>query len=531
MGRPSDDRAGPLASLRGTSALVPGQIATVRDLLSVIPLRLTLVAGAAGLDRPIRWAHSIELLDPRPYLRGHELVLTMGSVLQDGAACEAFVQAVLEREASGIGFGCGNYHPTAPTTLRLACEEAGLPLLEVPHEVPFMAITEELAERLAVQRGERDRRTLRREAHLLDVLAEGHGLDGVVRALARELGCTIVVTDPSGTVEAIDGPERGRLKVGAMVAAALSEVRPGAQRTAYGDGAVSAELVAIRHQQRSIGWLGLLRGTDESHPEALEVLYEAAPIVSIGLATRAQERTRDRQAVGRLLEMVRTGVADPVILVERIDAVRLDRVRLVASVWGADAAEVLRQALPRAVIGEAGSRTIAVTDDPDRVAEVAATSRIGCGIGSVVPLRELVRSLLEAEAAFDIKSGPAGVMTWRHLASLSTLLGQQPAGRLDGYTSQLIVPIVEYDVKHAGELLATLRMFIGQEGAVEATARQLYVHPNTLRHRLRRIRTLTGRDPFAFLDRAAFYIGLWAWDAQDRRIPQERTANIVGSDD
>lgn len=49
---------------------------TVRQLLAVPRFRLRLVAGEAGLDRPVRWAHSTELLDPGPYLRGHELVLT-----------------------------------------------------------------------------------------------------------------------------------------------------------------------------------------------------------------------------------------------------------------------------------------------------------------------------------------------------------------------------------------------------------------------------------------------------------------------
>lgn len=531
MARPGDDRATSSAPIRGAKRRAPGGLATVRDLLAVTPLRLTLVAGAAGLDRPIRWAHSIELLDPRPYLRGHELVLTMGSGLHDEAAFRTFVEAVLERDASGIGFGCGNFHPAAPDALRLACEEAGLPLLEVPYDVPFIAITEELAERMAAQRGERDRRALRREAYLLDVLAEGQGLDGVARALARELGSTIVVTDSVGTPEAIAGPDRGRQDVAPIVAAALARLRSGDRRVVHDDGSVTAELIAVRHQNRTIGWLGWLRAADEDRPEAFEVLQDAATIASIELATRGQERARDRQAAGRLLEMVRTGVADPVVLVEWIGTAGLNKERLVVSVWEADSAEMLRIALPRGVIGEVGARTIVVTDDAEQAVELATARRVGCGIGSVVPLRELARSLLEAEAAFEIAGSRAGVVTWRDLASLPTLLGQQPPARLDGYISQLIVPIVEYDMKHASELLATLRAFLAEDGAVEVTARRLHVHPNSLRYRLRRLRALTGRDPFAFLDRVAFYVGLWAWDAQHRRIPQDLPTNLVVSDD
>jgi hypothetical protein len=45
---------------------------TVRGLLSLPRLGLTVHAGAAGLDREIRWAHAIELDDPTPLLTGGE---------------------------------------------------------------------------------------------------------------------------------------------------------------------------------------------------------------------------------------------------------------------------------------------------------------------------------------------------------------------------------------------------------------------------------------------------------------------------
>ncbi len=522
---------GPQGPAHGQAPSATTGLATVRELLAVEPLHLTLVAGASGLDRPIRWAHAIELLDPRPYLRGGELVLTMGSGLLDEGACRGFVAAVLERRASGIGFGCGNYHPASPAALREACEAAGLPLLEVPFEIPFIAITEELAERMAAQRGERDRRALRREAQLLDVLAEGHGLDGVARSIARELRSTVVIADLDGRLEAVAEGEPTTMNVAAVVADAIARSRRGLRRASYDDGFVACDLVAVTHQKRQIGWLGHLRSSGAARPEALEVLREVAPIVSIELATRAQERIGDRRAIGRLLDIVRSGIADPVVLGERLAQARLDEARLVASVWEAGAADGLRHAVPRAVIGESGLRAYLLTDDPGQLAALATERGLACGIGDQVPLGELARSLVEAEAAFTIAAARHGVATWRDLAEPQTLLGQQPTERLAAFVDQLIVPIVEHDAKRNAELLLTLRTFIDEEGAVEATARRLHVHPNSLRHRLHRIRTLTGRNPLRFLDRVALYIGLWAWDAQHRRTPQSNAANIVVPDD
>jgi DNA-binding PucR family transcriptional regulator len=43
-------------------------------------------------------------------------------------------------------------------------------------------------------------------------------------------------------------------------------------------------------------------------------------------------------------------------------------------------------------------------------------------------------------------------------------------------------------------LLSTLEEFLSRRGTITATAEALFIHPNTLRQRLRRIMDLTGLD-------------------------------------
>jgi DNA-binding PucR family transcriptional regulator len=54
--------------------------------------------------------------------------------------------------------------------------------------------------------------------------------------------------------------------------------------------------------------------------------------------------------------------------------------------------------------------------------------------------------------------------------------------------------LAEHDRRRNAQLLHTLEEFLRQRGHVGATAQALYVHPNTLRQRLRRIEELTGLD-------------------------------------
>jgi GAF domain-containing protein len=57
-----------------------------------------------------------------------------------------------------------------------------------------------------------------------------------------------------------------------------------------------------------------------------------------------------------------------------------------------------------------------------------------------------------------------------------------------------IARLAEYDEAHSTALLLTLEEFLSRRGTITATAEALYIHPNTLRQRLRRIMELTGLD-------------------------------------
>jgi DNA-binding PucR family transcriptional regulator len=61
-------------------------------------------------------------------------------------------------------------------------------------------------------------------------------------------------------------------------------------------------------------------------------------------------------------------------------------------------------------------------------------------------------------------------------------------------TIDAVAKLAEYDRERGAALLATLEEFLGRRGNISATSDALFVHPNTLRQRLRRIADLTGID-------------------------------------
>ncbi|MDQ2984822.1 MAG: GAF domain-containing protein, partial [Actinomycetota bacterium] len=67
------------------------------------------------------------------------------------------------------------------------------------------------------------------------------------------------------------------------------------------------------------------------------------------------------------------------------------------------------------------------------------------------------------------------------------------AGMRDSHRDA-VFRLAEYDEERSSQLLRTLEEFLGRRGNISATAEALYIHPNTLRQRLRRIADLTGLD-------------------------------------
>nr|WP_051132974.1 helix-turn-helix domain-containing protein [Nocardia paucivorans] len=125
------------------------------------------------------------------------------------------------------------------------------------------------------------------------------------------------------------------------------------------------------------------------------------------------------------------------------------------------------------------------------------------------------RTLGAAHAsAVEALAGMEAVIGWRlaprpvyaaELLPERALLGDRAA--VDALIEYFVLPLAS-----AGAALAdTLDAYLDSGGAVEACARQLYVHPNTVRYRLKRIAEITGRDPLnprdAYVLRVAATVG------------------------
>lgn len=107
------------------------------------------VAGSRGLARPIRWVHVIESADSCQYLNGGELILSTG--LGFGGEREkrlAYLSELIRRKAVGLCMELGDYIPQIPQDMLELANHHEFPLIVFHQPVRFVDITQDLHEHL-----------------------------------------------------------------------------------------------------------------------------------------------------------------------------------------------------------------------------------------------------------------------------------------------------------------------------------------------------------------------------------------------
>jgi hypothetical protein len=258
----------------------------------------------------------------------------------------------------------------------------------------------------------------------------------------------------------------------------------------------------------SLGWMGT---GDPPEPAVLELI---ARFVRATQVERDVETALARERVGQLLSLVERRMLLPDALGQLLDWPGFAAGQLTCSAWPAGAGALLSMAVPDALVGDAPDLCLMLTTQPlDLTDDLSLPS----GHSAMVSLPEIGSAIGQARIALELALRRGRRVGPDQLSTLDSLLEQLPPAQLAPFRQQLIDPLAETDQRRGTQHVRTLRAFLDANGSLSDTARDLYLHTNTVRHRLARILELTGRDPLNRNDQAAFAIGLHAFDREGRR--------------
>lgn len=172
---------------------------TVRDVLGlpiVVQGDPVVVAGASFLDRELRWVHVADSLSVRTGLDGGELLLTTGTAWPDEAeALLGYLAQLLGAGIVGMIVELGDRLPRVPESVAALFEEAGVPLIALRRQTPFVRVTAIVHQRIIAD--QHDALRARAEVHSLftGLSLRGSPLQYIVEEIARELRTVVVLED------------------------------------------------------------------------------------------------------------------------------------------------------------------------------------------------------------------------------------------------------------------------------------------------------------------------------------------------
>lgn len=519
-----------------------------------------LLAGAQNLDNVIEHVNIVEApCEPDWEAENHLFLTTFYAVKDDIQEQVHTIEMLVNNGCSALVFQQGVIAHLSLAVVQRA-DELGLPLIEVPEAVEYPAIITPLVGAILREKTFLLQRAQDIHRRLTDLILGGQGLAAIASALSELIDRPVAITDMWGNVtvaanfdeadeviaailtiaprpdgewrmgpiwidarriwiapilsgrqKVVDGfivisDPNGQLDQFDLIAveqtatiAALDLVKQRAVLEAerrlkrdfvedmLGGGYHSVE--AIRARARSLGW--------DLSGKRVVVLVDLNSFEQYYLAHIGQGEEHFQHIKERFLHTVTQVVLEhnPLsILVDRSDSIIL----LPHFEQETPPSQARRevQALAEPICEQAQEQLDGLT----------ISVAIGGFYDSVAGLR---RSYSEAKAAMDVgrKMSRRQSITWYDDIALYVLLDRlaaQPEARR--WFEQTISPLIEYDRNNGTELVKTLETYFDANQMLQQAAYQLFIHPKTLKYRLRRIEEILGTDPFSGDKQLSLYL-------------------------
>jgi purine catabolism regulator len=525
--------------------------------------RAKVVAGAGGLDNPIRRAHVVDIpgTDYKDWGAGL-LLFSSGYGFRDDPKQQAeYVPSLARQGVVGMVFSTGWYFDASPEVMRRAADEHNFPIIEVPPDLAFVNVLERLYAELLNEQLALKERADDIHRRLTRLVLEGGDLSSITTTLADILERSILIESPTYDLlaNAQHGPvdenrlrtiEAGRtlpevayrLRKRGIYQQLQQKKRPIRLGTMPDIGMWMERVVApIVAGGEVLGYIWIVAG-DHPLTELDELAIDHAATVA-ALALLKDQAVRESQQAMRgdlLTQLLRSESEIDAGTVERARSVgfHVDRSHQVLFVVGSPrsggSVDQLASRLESWLRGirvaglvvarERGVVLVIESNQNDIGKELA--ERMLKEVGHVaLPLivgvaaarngeKSLRRGYDEAAEAAEIGgrlNGGAKVMAHWTLGLLDWLYRLPPEAMGGNAFLAKVQTLADHDIKSNSDLVKTLEAYLEYGGALAEAAGAINVHRNTLLYRLGRIEAIAGVDLKDAGQRLNLHVALKGW--------------------
>lgn len=523
---------------------------TVADALQIGGMsRCKLLAGSSGLGRNVSYIDTMEIPNIQPWLKKNLLMITTGyAIRNDISALPRLISDLYKADAAGLAIKTRFLGDIPSETIRLA-DQLAVPLIEIPHEIPFIELTMPLLKAILGEHNRNLEFSEQMNRKFLELELNNGGFDSIAKALANLIDFSVVIASRSFSVLAFSEENElpippalimpdanGGLKLSEHVCSCLADAQSDTliSPEISGIGRLMVRRVVIRKQ--ICGYICVIVRDQTLDDMQLIVLHHAATSVALEVSKlqKLDEHIRFMQN-SLLIDLLAGNVKSATeaesrakllrwpALPARLALVDVDRFGTVIHNFSEEKIQNLKESLLQ-MISEClspchysymvliyGNSFVILLADDFPTQELTRTFNIIFGLiknrynisvtigisdsrESYVELPVSYEEACDAIAVSRIASSNGPVQIISDIRFEQALLKCCSTEYFRQYVQNTIGKLEQYDQQHDTDLTKTLDILIENMGARQMTAEKLYIHRNTLANRLNKIEKITGLD-------------------------------------
>lgn len=468
---------------------------TVHQLVEEYDLGLTFLAGQAGGDRKLAWAHSVELPDPWLCALSGTLLMTTGvGIPKSTAAQVTWIKNLIESDAKALLFAPRDPAFILSEAMLQVASKAKFPIISASFELEFVAVAQVVIEKALAVKQDRTSSSSQIFQIYSDTLWEATALHDRLRVLGEKLSVRLQIIN-SDTLQVMfsssvntmkaENPVRvpipGRAKAALIVSNNYSKVFDSLVLSQILAGLLSVEL------ERVIVERDILRKDGEQLFQDLfngEIEYSAAKIML--------ER---RGLFGRLVTIA-------IALTDKTESKYTDLHHM-----------PLFSRLSPLIFKDAKKILMVIPDDTHLlemlINQLGSSTKIG--VSSPISVATGFKESISQANLMLIRlhESPTQVGYYRYLDT-EFALGPKTLAEARSLVDYYFGALIAHERSKSLPLLQTLAVFLKHDSNWKATAAELNIHRQTLVYRLKLIEDLTGIKPTTSIGIAKFWVALEA---------------------
>ncbi|MCL9661661.1 PucR family transcriptional regulator ligand-binding domain-containing protein [Paenibacillus hunanensis] len=482
---------------------------TVRELLQLpIMQGASVISGAQGLKRAVQGIDILELPEPEQGVKPGMLLMTSGYSLRDQPSWLAhMIRTLAGLGAAGLAIKPDGYLPVLPMEAVQASEQYGFPVLELPDGTNYAAIIQAVSARIASRQAVAEQHSDDVYRKLTAMVLENIGIQAVNDHVSGLLKAPVAVIDNSGAT-IVASP------AGWDYRHAIHPLR----RT-------------IQVDRRNVATLIVDKETLDTLEET--GIEQARLVLALELMRNRIIMDTGHRLRGNFIDELMTPPTPPRHEVEQrgrqlgMDPSQLWEVAVIEGQTAPEEEWISQLLEPEAArygvrphVEFRSNRAILFLPTPAAADEHEArrkqelipwTTIVGgwledrqgmltgyrAGIGRPTWLWDIHESYSEARHSLSISSrlsGGGAMTAYKDIEIYHLLRATVDERGFGELFDRKLGKLKQYDEEHNSDLLRTLFFYLESRGSLMDTAAQLFIHRNSVKYRLERIREIAGFD-------------------------------------